>query len=83
MENKLLIELSVPELERNFDIFIPVTKRVGNIIALLVKAISELGINYTFSPTIALYNKTTAERYNPNDLIYETDIKNGTILVLL
>ena len=54
MENKLLIELRVPELERNFDIFIPITKRVGNIIGLLVKAISELGIQYELTPNIAL-----------------------------
>jgi hypothetical protein len=40
MENKILIELIVPELEEKFDIFIPITKRVGNIIALLAKALS-------------------------------------------
>ena len=83
MENKLLIELCVPELERNFDIFIPITKRVGNIIGLLVKAISELGIQYELTPNIALYNRITSERYNPNDLIYNTDIKNGSVLVLI
>ena len=41
MENKILVELMVPELEVSYDVFIPVTKRVGNLIALLVKAISE------------------------------------------
>ena len=46
MDNKLLIELLVPELEQKFDVFIPVTKRVGNIISLLAKAINEMGINY-------------------------------------
>ena len=45
MENKVLIELVVPELEEKFDVFIPITKRVGNVIALLAKAINELGIN--------------------------------------
>lgn len=83
MENKLLIELIVPELECTYDIFIPITKRVGNIIALLAKAISELGIEYTLTSSMALYNKMTSEKYNPNDLVYQTDIKNGSVLVLI
>lgn len=83
MENKVLIELIVPELEAKYDIFIPITKRVGNIIALLAKAISELGINYSLTPSMGLYNRNTAEKYNPNDLIYQTDIANGTVLILM
>lgn len=83
MENKILVELMVPELEVSYDIFIPVTKRVGNLIALLVKAISELGIEYEFDSKLALYNRFTAEKYNPNSLVYETNIKNGTILILM
>ena len=83
MENKILIELFVPELEERYDIFIPITKRVGNIIALLTKAISELGIDYNLTSTMALYNRNTSEKYNPNDLIYNTDIVNGTILILI
>ena len=55
MENKILVELMVPELEVSYDVFIPVTKRVGNLIALLVKAISELGIEYEFDNKLALY----------------------------
>ena len=83
MENKVLIELIVPELEAKYDLFIPITKRVGNIIALLTKAISELGIIYSLAPNTALYNRYTGEKYEPNDLIYQTNIANGTILVLM
>ena len=83
MENKILVELMVPELEVSYDVFIPVTKRVGNLIALLVKAISELGIEYEFDIKLALYNRFTAEKYSPNSLVYETNIKNGTILILM
>ena len=83
MESKILIELIVPELEASYDIFIPITKRVGNIIALLAKAISELGINYPLTPSMGLYNKNTSEKYNPDDMVYETNISNGTILVLI
>jgi hypothetical protein len=83
MENKILIELIVPELEEKFDIFIPITKRVGNIIALLAKAISELGIDYQLTPSMGIYNRNTSQQYNPNELIYNTDIMNGSIIVLI
>ena len=83
MENKVLIELVVPELEEKFDVFIPITKRVGNVVALLAKAINELGINYSLTPTMAIYNRRTAKLYDPNDLIYNTDIMNGTVLILI
>ena len=83
MENKVLIELIVPELEEKFDVFIPITKRVGNIIALLAKAISEMGIDYNLSPSVGIYNRNTSQQYAPNELIYNTDITNGSIIILI
>ena len=35
------------------------------------------------SNTNKLYNRTTGKRYNINDLLYDTDIRNGTQLILL
>ena len=58
-------------------------KRIGNIIQLLIKAINELGTNFDFDKSILLYNKNTGYQYNPNDLVYDTDIRNGTELILL
>ena len=42
MKNKVLIELIVPEIDEKFDLFIPVNKRIGNLIVLLNKSVSEL-----------------------------------------
>ena len=67
----------------DYNIFIPISKRVGNIIQLLIKAINELGTNIDFDKSILLYNRNTGQQYNPNDLIYDTDIRNGTELILL
>lgn len=83
MKNKVLVELLVPELEKSYDIYIPISKRIGNIIFLLVKAINELGIDYDMNSSIALFNRETSMRYNPNDLVYDTDIRNGTTLILI
>lgn len=84
MKNKVLVELIVPETESVYNIYLPINKRIGNIIILLNKTVSDLtngcfvGSNYT-----SLYNKDTNVKYNPSDLLYNTDIRNGTSLILL
>ena len=37
MKNKVLVELVVPTIESTFDIYLPINKRIGNIITLLNK----------------------------------------------
>ena len=84
MNNKVLVELLVPEMEASYDVFLPINKRVGNVVNLLNKMVSELTNDcYVGSNKTALYNKDTKKKYNSNDLIYNTDIKNGTTLILL
>ena len=83
MNNKILIKLIVPELETEYDVYIPITKRIGNIIKLLIKAITDMGYEYDNDSKIALYNRITGEKYKSNELIIDTSIRNGTELVLL
>ena len=45
MENKVLVKLLVPEIDEEYDIFLPVNKKIGNIINLLIKAVNELSNN--------------------------------------
>lgn len=84
MKNKILVEIVVPEIEQKYNIYIPVNKKIGNLIILLNKAVKELsdGI-YDGTEKTALYNKLTGEKYSINTLIRETNIRNGTVLVLI
>lgn len=84
MKNKILVEIVVPEIEQKYNIYIPVNKKIGNLIILLNKAVKELsdGI-YEGTEKTALYNKLTGEKYSINTLIRETNIRNGTVLVLI
>lgn len=84
MKNKVLIELIVPEIDERYNIYIPINKKVGNIIVLLNKALKELtnGI-YDGSSKTLLYNNTTGEQYPINSLIRETNIRNGASLILI
>ena len=42
MNTKVLVEIYVPELDIKYNLFIPVSRKIGNVIIDLVKAISEL-----------------------------------------
>lgn len=84
MKNKVLVELVIPEIESKFDVFLPINKRVGSIITLLNKSIQELTNGcYQGTNQTALYNRETNMKYHANDLLYNTDIRNGTTLILL
>ena len=84
MNNKILIQLIVPELEEKNDLFTLINRRVGTVMILLTQAINDF-TNGIFSQNKkrVLYNHNTGVKYNLNQLIRETDIRNGTILVLM
>lgn len=83
MKDKVLVEITVPELDRTFDVFLPYNKCIGNIISLLNKSLVDIS-NGTFvsSDKNFLYNKTTGERYDINAPLKMTNIRMGTRLIL-
>ena len=84
MKNKVLVLLLIPEIDKKYDIYLPINKKIGNIINLLNKAINELSNGeYLLSTTDSLYNATTNEKYPSDILLANTNIRNGSILVLL
>ena len=82
MQNKVLVEVIVPDLDKRFEIFLPINKKIGNIIILLEKAIAELDENYSKTNN-SLYNRETGMKYNIDVQLYNTDIRNGAILILI
>ena len=85
MKNKVLVQLIVPYLESKYDLFVPVNKRVGNIIDLVCQTLHEItnGLYDEKSDNKKLYNALTGEMYNMQDLVRKTNIKNGSKIVLL
>ncbi len=82
MNNKVLIELIVPEIDKRFSIFLPINKRIGNIILLLNKSINEIDENH-IKTSNSLYNRDTGQKYDINLLLYNSDIRSGMVLVLI
>ena len=84
MEFKVLIKLFVPEIEQSFDLYIPVNKSVGQVLILLNKAVHSESLSvYPIRTSLRLINKKTAQVYEQTYLIRQTDIKNGTELVIV
>ena len=84
MKNKILIELIVPEIEEKYNLYIPINKKVGNVIVLLIKAVKELSDGeFEGTQRTCIYNRLTGEKYAINSLILETNIRNGASLVLI
>ncbi len=83
MENKVLIKLIFPELDKSFDVFIPVNEIMWKIKKIFIKSISDLcNVRFTNKEYLVI-NKTTAQIYGNNDIIINTDIRNGTELILI
>ena len=82
--NKVLVKVYVPMLEEIYDVWIPVHKKIYNIIFLLVKAISELNDNgYKPNKMPILYDKLTGEGYDVNLRVKDSTIRSGTEVILL
>ena len=84
MNNKILIELEVPLIEKKFDLFIPVNKKVGTIKKLLERTLIELSDgSYVIKEDTNFYSKDTGMIYNVNHTVRDTDLENGSRIVLL
>lgn len=84
MNNKVLIKLFIAELDKNFDVLIPVNEAVWKIKKLLIKSISDLeGINLNLEEEYVLLNKNTNKIYNNNEIVINTDIRNSSELILI
>ena len=84
MDNKVLVSLSVPEVGKTYDLYLPVNRKIGNIILLLNKAVNELtNGDYPIANNNGLFNADTKELYSVDVLLLNTNIRNGTRLILI
>ena len=79
-ENKILVNIYILSLSRNYEMFIPVNEKVGHLANLLNSVMMD-----SIDPDrlILIVNIDSGRCYKNNDLIRDTDIVNGTKLVLI
>ena len=84
MNNKILIELEIPMIEKKYDLFIPINKKIGTIKALIEESLVELTNNaYEIKKYSNFYSKENGSIYNVNTTVRDTDLKNGSRIILL
>lgn len=83
-KNKILIELDIPLIEKSYDLYIPINKKIGTIKRLIEEALIELTDNaYIIKEDTNFYSKDTGQIYDVNKSVRETDLKNGSRIVLI
>ncbi len=83
MENKVLIKLIMFDMDECFDIFIPVNEIIWKIKKLIIKSISDItNISLDINNEYILINKDNSKIYDNNEVVINTDIRNGTELIL-
>ena len=83
-KNKILIELEVPLIEKSYDLYIPINKTLGTIKQLIEEALVEITDNaYDSKPDTNFYSKETGEMYDINKTVRETNLQNGSRIILI
>lgn len=83
-QNKILIELEIPLVEKQYDVFIPINKKIGTIKSLIEASLVELTDNAYFPRNDSnFYSKDTGLIYDVNQTVRNTDLKNGSRIILI
>ena len=84
MNNKILIELEIPLIEKRYDLFIPINKMVGTVKNLIENALVELTDSaYVPKDDSNFYSKETGEIFDVNKTVRDTNLRNGSRIILI
>ena len=83
MKNKVLIKLILPELDVDYDVFVPVNEIIWKTKILLINALEDILKISLSQKEFYIINKENCKIYDNNEIIINTDIRNGTELILL
>ena len=84
LSNKALVEISVPAAAKKFDVFIPLSSKMSEVIQLVSSALSDLSDgNYRATEDAILCDADTGIIFNINMEVAELGIKTGSRLMLI
>ena len=83
-KNKILICLYIPLIEKSYDLFIPINKKIGTVKRLIEEGLVELtDSSYIIKENTNFYSKDTGDIYDVNLAVRDTDLKNGSKVILI
>lgn len=81
--NKVLINLFVPEINEKYEVFLPLNKKIINVIDLLEKSINEMyDVDVIKESQRFLYDVNTGYKFSLNATVSECKIIDGLKLIL-
>ena len=83
--NKFLITVIIPTAEMEFDVYVPNSKKVGVIKKFILEAVADLtdGVYRRSIDEVRMIDRKTSIEYDNNMFVKDTNIKNGTKLILI
>ncbi|MBQ6538733.1 MAG: hypothetical protein IJL76_00445 [Bacilli bacterium] len=83
-KNKILVELSIPSIEKTYDLYIPINKKIGTVKNLIEEALVDLTDHaYIIKEDTNFFSTETGEIYNVNSTVMDTDLENGSKIILM
>lgn len=83
MNFRVYVMLEAPIIDKKYELFVPIDRRIHDLIGLLKENIPELKENYYQNRIPSLFNKSSGELYDMNQIIKDSNIKTGTRLLLI
>jgi len=84
IENKVLVSVNVPSLEQKYDMYIPVNRKIYSVVKMIKIVLFELSHgSFDVSVDYVLYNALNGGVYDMNSMVRDTDIRNGSNIILL
>lgn len=82
--NKILVKIKYPIISQEYELFIPINKTIGKVSDLIQKAIIEFNVDEVpLKKNMVLVKAETNEILDMSKLVYESNIKQGDILIVL
>lgn len=82
--NKILVLVYIPEIEQEYDVYIPINKKIGTIKKYLISSVEEFNDgNVSNIDNFKIYDKDSSKIYDNNTYVRDSGIKNGTKLILM
>lgn len=84
IENKVIVSVNVPTLEKKYDIYFPVNRKIVNVIDMIKVSLFQLSQGaFDIERDYILYNQENGEPYDMNTLVRDSNIRNGSNVILL
>lgn len=83
MNNKLLISIEIPSIEKNYDLFIPINKKIGTIKKYIISSIVDLSNGILTDKQYSLIDIDTGVNYQNDVYVKDSGIKNGARIMIV